>query len=156
MDLLVKLYDMPQLERTCPSDVLIRPAMVPERHIVVDFVRKHFSEYWVSEVEFALSQHPVRCLVAIQNENVVGFACYDTTFKGFFGPTGVSEAMRGRGIGELLLHKALNCMKDQGHCYAFVGKAGPKEFYERSVNAIEIEGSVPGAYKGILRRENQN
>ncbi|WED27837.1 GNAT family N-acetyltransferase [Vibrio sp. DW001] len=152
MDLLVKLYDLPEFTAKCPDNIYVRPAMVPERHLVVDFVREHFSEYWVSEVEFALSQHPVRCLIATRNSQIVGFACYDTTFKGYFGPTGVSQTERGLGIGEALLHRSMHLMHLQGYQYAMIGSAGPIEFYKRSVNATEIVGSTPGAYQNLLRK----
>jgi GNAT superfamily N-acetyltransferase len=150
MDLLVKLYNLPPLKRGIPDGVSIRHAKVPERHLVVSWVKEHFSEYWASEIEFAFSQHPVRCVLAIEKGQIIGFACYDTTFKSFFGPTGVDESCRGRGIGELLLHKALHALRSQGHMYAFIGAAGPVDFYKHSIGAIEIEDSTPGPYQGLL------
>ncbi len=55
--------------------------------------------------------------------------------KGFFGPTGVDESARGKGIGHALLLKTLLDMRDQGYGYAIIGGAGPVDFYQRSVGA---------------------
>jgi predicted N-acetyltransferase YhbS len=81
---------------------------------------------------------------------VVGFACHDTTYKNFFGPTGVDESQRGRGLGKALLLACLHAMAAQGYGYAIIGGVGPAEFYAKTVGAVEIEGSTPGIYKGVL------
>ena len=82
---------------------------------------------------------------------LVGFACYDATIRGFFGPTGVHEAQRGRGLGKALLFAALHTMWEVGYAYAVIGSAGPTEFYAKAVGATPIEGSTPGIYRGLLQ-----
>ena len=82
---------------------------------------------------------------------MLGFACYDSTTKGFFGPTGVDESERGRGIGKMLLMYTLYLMRLDGYGYAAIGGAGPKDFYAKATGAVVIEGSEPGVYKGMLR-----
>lgn len=71
----------------------------------------------------------------------MGFACYDATAPNFFGPTGVDEAARGRGIGYGLLLSVLYAQKAQGYAYAIIGGVGPAEFYEKTVGAVIIPGS---------------
>lgn len=154
-DMLVKLYDLPEMES--PKDyekrtgITVRRAIGPEKHLVADWVEKHFSKYWRSEVEVAFAKSPVTCLIAVENTKLLGFACYDATVKGFFGPTGVDENERGRGIGKILFQQSLEMMRLDGYGYAVIGGAGPTEFYAKTANATLIEGSVPGVYKGMLR-----
>ena len=121
---------------------------------MVDWVGEKFSKFWKSECEIAFSRQPVSCFIATENDLLIGFGCYDTTRKGFFGPTGVSEAVRGRGIGKALLLVCLHSMWWEGYGYAIIGAVGPAEFYAKAVGATLIEGSVPGIYKGLLRKSD--
>lgn len=154
IDLLVRLYDLPdsaELYREVESKgVVLRRARAFEKHTVADFVREHFSPKWVSEVEVALSRQPIACFIATRDKKILGFACYDTTMKGFFGPTGVSEDARGLGLGKALLLKSLEALRETGYAYAIIGGVGPKEFYFKACGAIEIPGSDPGVYGDIL------
>ncbi len=157
-DMLVKLYALPDLapsmQRQAQAGVIIRRAIPPEKHIVVDWVRETFAKAWGSETEVAFSRHPVSCFIAVDDENLIGFACYDATYKGFFGPTGVDETKRGRGTGEALLLACLHAMHAEGYGYAIIGAAGPTDFYAKTVGAVAIEGSWPGIYRGMLREKN--
>src|SRR5690606_31413866 len=154
-DMLLKLYELPDLEpfiqRQQEQGITIRRALPPEKHIVVDWVRMHFSKYWASETEVAFSHMPPNIFIAIENEAVMGFACYDSTRKGFFGPTGVQESKRGRGTGAALLVACMHAMMWDGYGYAIIGGAGPTDFYTKIVNATIIPGSNPGTYRGMLR-----
>jgi hypothetical protein len=42
-----------------------------------------------------------------------------------------------------------------GYAYAIIGGAGPVDFYQKTVGAIEIEGSVPGIYRDRLPAGDQ-
>lgn len=153
-DLLVRLYDLPEFPseaKVIASGVTLRRALPPERHIVTAWVGKHFSPYWVSEVEMAMSHHPVTCWLATKDDQLLGFACHDATAKGFFGPTGVDEAARGQGIGEALLIVTLRGMREAGYAYAVIGGAGPVDFYKKRLDAFAIPDSTPGIYQGMLR-----
>ncbi|MDA7868065.1 GNAT family N-acetyltransferase, partial [Akkermansiaceae bacterium] len=96
------------------------------------------------------SRQPVACFIATKDKKILGFACYETTAKGYFGPTGVAESARGLGLGKALLLKALEAQREAGYAYAFIGGVGPREFYAKTVGAIEIPGSDPGIYVDIL------
>lgn len=154
IDMLVRLYDLPETsaayQKLEDSGILLRRPGAYEKHLVADFVREHFSPKWVSEVEIAFSRQPITCFIATRDKEILGFACYETTNKAYFGPTGVSEATRGSGIGKALLLKALEGLRDLGYAYGFIGGVGPKEFYAKAVGAVEIPGSDPGIYVDIL------
>jgi GNAT superfamily N-acetyltransferase len=153
-DLLVNLYSAKLSalsKKAAGSNVRIRPVLPPEMHVVVDWVRRHFSENWASEVTVAITRQPCACLIALNGAELVGFACYDTTARGFFGPTGVHPDSRGKGIGIALFSEALQTMKTLGHAYAFIGDAGPIDFYAGAVGAIVIPAEDKGIYEGMLR-----
>ncbi len=154
-DLLVKLYDLPELEpamaRQRAMGVSIRRGLPPEKFLALEWIRQHFSEYWVSEADVGFSTHPTTVFLAHQADEMLGFACYDTTHKAFFGPTGVAETARGRGIGTALLLAALHAMREAGYMYGIIGWAGPVEYYQKVVGATVIpDTEPPGSYRGML------
>jgi len=155
-DMLVKLYSLPDLEPVLTSQkeagVDIRRAMGAEKQIVADWVGQNFEPEWASECEVAFARQPISCFIAIDKGRLAGFACHDATCKNFFGPTGVSHAYRGRGIGQALLLACLHAMAGQGYAYAIIGGVGPVEFYAKTVGAVVIEGSDPGIYGGMLKK----
>jgi len=150
-DMLVKLYELPDAPIAVPDGVTIRRPIAPEKHVVTRWIGEHFNAAWVSEAEASFARSPVSCFIAVEDGRLLGFACYDATMRGFFGPTGVDAEERGRGIGKLLLLAALRAMRDEGYGYAIIGGAGPTAFYEKAVGAAAIPGSEPGVYKGMLR-----
>lgn len=153
IDMLVRLYDLPDSRELYDSiagqGITLRRARAFEKHTVAAFARG-FSEKWQSEVEVSLTRQPVACFIATRDKQILGFACYDTTMKGFFGPTGVAEGARGLGLGKALLFKSLEALRDTGYAYAIIGGVGPKEFYAKACGATEIPGSDPGIYPDIL------
>jgi len=154
-DLVVKLYDLPDhrpwLERLQKEGLTIRRALSCDKHIVVEWVRKTFGKLWASECDVAFAGRPISCYIATKEGQIVGFSCYDSSMKNFFGPVGVAEQARGRGIGTALLFKCLRAMASAGYAYAIVGDAGSPEFYEKTVNARVIPGSSPGIYFDRLK-----
>jgi GNAT superfamily N-acetyltransferase len=154
MDMLVKLYDLPDsrnaFAKARETGIDLRRALAPEKHKVIAWVRKTFSEAWASEADVAFSRQPVTCFIAIEHRKIVGFACHDATCRNFFGPTGVDAAARNKGIGAALLFACLEDMRQAGYGYAIIGGVGPAEFYAKTVGAIAIEGSAPGIYRGLL------
>lgn len=154
IDMLVRLYALPESAQTyqeiAARGVTLRRARAFEKHTVAAFVKTHFSEKWVSEVEVSMTRQPIACFIATRDKEILGFACYDTTQRGFFGPTGVSENARGLGLGKALLFKSLEALRDIGYAYAIIGGVGPKEFYAKNCGAIEIPGSDPGTYTDLL------
>ncbi len=153
-DMLVKLYDLPplqpQLEGFATEGLIVRTARAYEKHLVIDWVDQLFGRGWSSECEVAFSRQPISCFVATQHGALLGFACYESTWKNFFGPMGVAESSRMRGIGRVLLLTCLHAMAEQGYAYAIIGATGDPVFYTKTVGAILIEGSEPGMYRDRL------
>ena len=168
-DMLVKLYSLPELAPPLAHlktlGIAIRQADPDEKHTLARWVRKHFQDSWALGCEVALEQRPISCYIAIEQqpastadsnpydlptERLIGFACYDVASKGMFGPIGVHEAYRGRGVGTALLLACLYAMKTDRYAYAVIGWAGPVEFYAKAAGATLISDSEPGIFHGPL------
>ncbi|MEY2545668.1 MAG: hypothetical protein QOG48_785 [Verrucomicrobiota bacterium] len=150
-DLLVKLYNLQPRSISVPEGVSVRRAFAAEKLLVEQWVAKHFGIRWASECEIAFMRQPVSCFIATNGLEVLGFATYDATARGFFGPTGVMEQARHKGIGRALLFATLNDMIGQGHAYAIIGATSSLDFYRNEVGATEIADSTPGFYAGMLK-----
>ncbi|MCL2424718.1 MAG: GNAT family N-acetyltransferase [Oscillospiraceae bacterium] len=147
-DLLVNLYNMPKIDidtQLGNDKIIIKRAMPFDKRKITDFVNMHFdtNEGWAYECEKAIFNNPSSCFIAVKDCEIIGFACYDSTALGFFGPTGVSPQLRGKGIGKALLGKCLEAMKEKGYGYAIIGYVGDAiDFYQKTVNAVVIENST--------------
>ena len=156
-DMLVRLYDMPKVDMTeclVKEGITIKRAMALDKEHVLEFVKANFGYDWNNECERAIFNQPSSCYVAVKDKEIVGFACYDATALGFFGPTGVVQKERGKGIGKALLGKCLESMIEKGYGYAIIGYVtDATEFYEKAVNAQIIEGASPekSIYKNLVR-----
>ncbi len=153
-DMLVKLYQLPDTLPSFPNleaqGIKLRKPIASEKSLVVEWVRENFGLVWGDEMDVAFSRAPVSAFLAQQDRAILGFACYDTSALGFFGPTGVLDSFQGRGIGRALLLACLLEMRSKGYGYAIIGWIGPQEFYEKVAGATVIPNSTPGIWKDFL------
>ncbi|MEM7166487.1 MAG: GNAT family N-acetyltransferase [Planctomycetota bacterium] len=162
-DMLIKLYDLPdvdaEVEGLATAGIEIRQPLALDRRHLLRFVDEHFRSTcagWVDECDAALLRHPVTCFIAVESastgtDRIVGFACYDGSAKGFFGPFGVDAEFRRRGIGRTLLVRTLEAMAHAGYGYAIAGWVSSEEYYANAVGAIAIPDSYPGIYRRMIR-----
>lgn len=149
-DMLVRLYALPERPKVAEG-VHIKRVLSPDTGRVEEFIRAHFSEGWIYESKAALYQTPPACFIAVKDRKILGFACYDATAKGMFGPVGVDPEARGMGIGGALTYRCMEAMREAGYAYAAIGWPDGKEsFYERSVGATVIPDSAPGVYSRMV------
>jgi GNAT superfamily N-acetyltransferase len=153
-DMLVRLYELASLDDALTTiaahGVQVRHALAPEKQRVMTWVQAHFPA-WATEVETTFARLPVACFIALRDQELLGFACYDGVCRNFFGPTAVLDAERRRGIGKALLLSVLHAQRAQGYAYSIIGGVGPADYYAKTVGAVLIEGSTPGIYAGRLR-----
>jgi predicted N-acetyltransferase YhbS len=158
-DMLVHLLKLPSLEQTletCRRDgVVLRNPLPHELGKVRSFITKHFGSGWADEVMPAFSRHPVSVVIALRQGRIVGFGAYECTCKAFFGPTGVAESERGKGVGKALLIASLWGLRHMGYAYGVIGGAGPVDFYAKAVGATVIEDSKPGVYADPIASEDE-
>lgn len=150
-DLLVNLLKLPPLEDRSP-DYVIRRAHPFEITPVRNFVATNFSQSWADEISVGFARQPISVFVATMNRELVGFAAYECTRRGYFGPTGVLDTAQHKGIGRALLLASLSALREMGYVYAIIGAAGPVRFYQKTVGAIIIPDSEPGIYTDLLKK----
>lgn len=146
VDMLVALYSLPDpgpgLVGLARFGIEVRRARSREAVAVADWVSRNFSQGWASECWVSMSRLPPTCFLALREKELVGFACFEAAHKGFFGPMGVQEQHRGKGVGRALLICTLKAMAEAGYEYGIIGEVGPVEFYQRVVCATVIPGSA--------------
>ena len=149
-DMLIKLYELEALGSFEADQkamgIALRKPIGPEKHAIIAWVFDQFGDAWASEVDVALSNQPCTCFVAVKDSRMIGFACYDATALGFFGPIGVVKSHRKKGTGSALLTACLQDMKNKGYGYAVVGGVKDTTFYKKTVGALEVPDSDPGIY----------
>ena len=150
-DLLVNLLKLPAPEAN--TGFILRRAQPFEFSLVRNFVAENFSRSWADEISVGFARQPISVFVATIDRELAGFAAYECTRRGFFGPTGVIAAARGKGIGKALLLASLDALREMGYVYAIIGAAGPVRFYQKTVGAIIIPDSEPGIYTDLLKTE---
>jgi len=157
-DMLVNLMELEYVpsQKLKDEGFIIRRPHIVDKTKIIEFIKHHWgghSDSWQNEMELALAQTPPTCFVASKGEQIVGFCCYNTTGKGFFGPVGVDEAYRGHGLGVELLLIGLDALKNDGYAYGIIGWVSGTKFYADHCGAIEIPGSDPekSIYKNMLR-----
>jgi GNAT superfamily N-acetyltransferase len=102
--------------RICP----IKPEYVPG---LLDFIEREFGSDWQrlareSVIEICKDQlSPSNMFIAIANEKCVGFCRHEGER---FGPLGVTQQERGKGIGSILLFRCLEAMKAKGFSKAWM------------------------------------
>ncbi|WP_437311924.1 GNAT family N-acetyltransferase [Sorangium sp. So ce388] len=153
-DMLVNLLDLPPLapvlEEMRRASVVVRRAAPYEITPVRRFVERHFTTAWADEISVGYANKPVSVHLAIRGGEVIGFSAHECTRRGFFGPTGVADGERGKGVGKALLLASLHGLAELGYAYGIIGGVGPAEFYARAVGATLIPGSTPGVYADPL------
>jgi GNAT superfamily N-acetyltransferase len=156
-DMLVNLMRLPPhgaaLDELRRAGLLVRRAQPWELTPVREFVARRFKQPWADEISVGFARQPVTVYVALREGKLAGFAAYECTRKNFFGPTGVVEEERGRGLGRALLLASLWSLRESGYAYAIIGGVGPAAFYERAVSATLIPDSSPGIYADPLRAD---
>ncbi len=142
MDMLVNLYNLPA--RPEQTYARISRVLPPDLEKVRTMVRNTFGEGWASECLPALCRQPSSCYTAVKDGKILGFACFDATALGYFGPIGLLPEERGSGLGTALLIETLYGMREAGYGYAVIGWCDDAAgFYAKAVHAIEIPGSDP-------------
>lgn len=159
-DMIVNLYlkDIWHTNGKCD----IRHIFPSDKDRLLSFIQSEFpnEKGWVMEAEHGWYEGTV--VIAVENMNIVGFACYDCSGKGYFGPFGVASAYRGKHIGIELMYAVFDAMKQKGYGYAVIGwvsdnrEGSPTEFYKKWAMASYIPHSDPHYTKYMQKVNMEN
>ncbi|GIN71326.1 N-acetyltransferase [Bacillus sp. J14TS2] len=135
-DLIVSLKEYSFPNETV-SKSIIRRVTQDDFTVLRDFVEGEFGKGWLESIDNGFHETNIPIFIAIEKDQIVGFACYDVVRKkkGLFGPMGTAIDHRSLGIGYQLLHQCLKAMHEHGYAYVIIDEAGPIEFYEKACSA---------------------
>jgi GNAT superfamily N-acetyltransferase len=154
-DMLVNLLlvesSEPLLARLRERNINIRRANPWELSRVREFASQ-WSPAWGDEVAVGFSRQPIAVFIAVMDGEIAGFCAHESSCRDYLGPIGVSEALRGQGIGKGLLLASLHAMRELGYAYAIIGAVGPTEFYAKNCGAVPIDNSGRGIYVNQLKK----
>ena len=128
-------------ERLRDEGIEVRVVTTEYLEALVKFLKEYFPGGWYRHAhDLLLHNRKKQLLIAVKGREVVGY-CQFWGGEGYgwympgshFGPFGVREDMRGKGIGTLLLHRCLEAMKENGIHNAFLLWTGEeaRSLYER-------------------------
>ncbi len=117
--------------------IIIKRADDTDKASLMRFIEKEFA-LWHDEVSMSFKSNPIAMHVAIVDGEVQAFSGHNgnNMGTGWFGPMGTDPALRGKGIGEILLKRCLQDMKDWGLANSIIPWVGPIGFYSHFSNAV--------------------
>ena len=103
-----------------------------DRERVLTFIENEFGRIW----RFEAAKAPV-IFIEEHDGEIAGFAAHDANNRGlgFFGPTGVKKALRGRGIGGRLVRASLADLRRLGYRKAVIPWTDALDFYAKCCGA---------------------
>jgi mycothiol synthase len=103
------------------------------RDRLLSFIEKEFGRIW----RFEASNAGGNLFYVEVDGRIAGFAAHDANNRGlgFFGPTGVARAQRGRGLGAALLRASLADLRRLGYERAIIPWTDALDFYRKACGA---------------------
>jgi predicted N-acetyltransferase YhbS len=135
--------DLKELQPTAADEarlagrgISVRRAGPDDVPALVDFALTNFGSGWAGEITHSVNRDYSGCHVAVGGAGeILGFAAYGSARPSWFGPMGTAPAVRGLGVGSVLLRRCLADQKAAGHDTVQIGWVGPVPFYSGAVGA---------------------
>ena len=156
-DMLVKLYPLPTApgleEALREKGITIVKALAPDMSKIIAFTEANGHPGWADEIRVCFMNQPPSIYIAVKDKSIIGFGCYETTARGFFGPTLVAASARRQGVGKALLLKCMEALRELGYAYAFIGWPAQNaiHFYEEATGGMMIPDDGYGVYSRMVR-----
>ena len=155
-DMLVRLYPLPTApgleEALRDKGVTIKKSLAPDMSRIIAFAEENGHPGWADEIRVCFTNQPVSCYIAVKHKELIGFGCYETTARGFFGPMLVKDTERRQGVGKALLLSCLAALRELGYAYAFIG--WPAEdaihFYQEATGGMMLPDDGHGVYSRLI------
>ena len=155
-DMLVKLYPLPTApgleDALREKGVTIKKALAPDMSKIIAFTEENGHPGWADEIRVCFMNQPPSIYIAVKDKQIIGFGCYESTARGFFGPTLVAESARRQGIGKILLLKCMESLRELGYAYAFIGWPAKDaiQFYHEATGGMMIPDDGYGVYSRMI------
>ena len=120
-------HDFLELEQRLEREdhIIVRPLQTADLPAILPFIAQHFGWDWFRFAQeyllelFGAGSDEICLIVAMQGDRVVGY-CQQKRER--FGPIGVAEEARRKGVARLLVSRCLSVMLAKGfHCAWFLG-----------------------------------
>jgi len=118
-------------ERLKAEGIAVRRVREEDREALGQFMLREFSQVWLMETSLAYANEPATCHVALVHDRIEAFAASQVCGEGWFGPMGTSSALRGKGIGRVLMYRCFRDLRDLGYGGAVIPWVGPPDFYAK-------------------------
>jgi len=115
--------------------ISIRRLSEDDRQGIEEFMLREFSQIWLMETLLAYEHAPPTCHIALAGGRIEAFAVCEACGEGWFGPMGTSPALRGKGIGRLLMYRCFRDLQQLGYRDAVIPWVGPADFYAKFASA---------------------
>lgn len=117
-------------------NISIKRASESDKNRVMELINIDFKA-WRQEIAMAFQKERLPLHIAVKDKKVIAFSNHSCNNIGqpWFGPMGTTEKAQGKGIGEILLKRCLQDLKDAGHKKAIIPWVGPIAFYFQKCNA---------------------
>lgn len=115
--------------------IVVRRLEPSDRPSFDRYLAANWGESWHQEGLSALDTSPATGFVALRGGEIAGFAVYDVSRPGWFGPIGVDATLRGQGVGTILLYRCLQDWQAAGRRSAEICWIGPMHFYSIAADA---------------------
>ena len=124
-----------QEARLRQEGILIRRLSEDDRQGIEEFMLREFSQTWLMETLLAYESEPPTCHIAAVGARIEAFAACEACGEGWFGPMGTSPALRGKGIGRLLMYRCFRDLQARAYKEAVIPWVGPADFYAKFASA---------------------
>lgn len=125
-----------KIEKLKNQSIEIVRASKNDKTELLNFVEEEWL-LWQNEIKVAFKQNPIAVHIAKLEGKIKAFSLHSANNKGlsWFGPMGTHADMRGKGIGNILLKRCLQDLKNAGNKTAIIPWVGPIAFYSHHVEA---------------------
>jgi mycothiol synthase len=117
------------------SGIEVRRGRVEDRDGISELCNSEGHEGWAAETRLALEKTPAPVFVALKDDAICAFATHSICGPVHFGPMLTHHALRGMGVGSVLLKDCLRDWQAAGIETCEITWAGPLTFYARTVGA---------------------
>lgn len=123
---------------------------------LLNFLRREFPGDWAPVIvdKIKLGGKNDEVVIAVRNDEVLGYAQYEGEH---FGPFGVSAELRSKGVGAILFYRVIELMKEKGYHNVWLAWTGgdAKRFYEEKAGLHALRHHAILKKQFPVKEENQ-